>query len=93
MRTDPLLDLSSFVMLWAFIIFWVMPGARGRYMIPAYPFMALMLARIFEVGFRGQGMSQTSFQKKFSVLLERLFRLQWKGWILLACLWGAGILS
>jgi 4-amino-4-deoxy-L-arabinose transferase-like glycosyltransferase len=47
-RDDSYLRLSLIVVGCNFLMLWLMPGAKGRYLMPAYPFFAAALAALVE---------------------------------------------
>ena len=47
-RADPYLRLSLAVLGWSFVMLWFMPGAKSRYLMPAFPFFAAALAVLIE---------------------------------------------
>lgn len=68
------LFLFAFIMIAAnFPLYWLLPGARVRYILPVGPFVAIMLACLFEwyqqEAARDPGI-QTFFKKFFVVLLS-----------------------
>jgi 4-amino-4-deoxy-L-arabinose transferase-like glycosyltransferase len=40
--------LAAMAVLWSVVVFWLMPGGKGRYAMPAYPFAAAALAMAIE---------------------------------------------
>jgi len=91
-REEPLLKLSIYVSLWAFLAMWLMPGAHGRYMIPVYPFLAILLASTLTVGlavyFKSPG---SRMREKIFLRLTQAFIERPAGWILLICLFSISI--
>ena len=90
---DPLLRLSAAVTLWAFFLLWFMPGAKGRYFMPALPFLALLLAQTVECSaFVFSKLRPTSGLHRLRTRLRRVFVESWVGWAVLAVLWCAVVL-
>lgn len=89
---DSFLGLSLTVSLWAFIVLWLLPGAKGRYLMPAYPFMAVLLAHVLSAS--RPALDRVGRCAPWSSLrswVERLFVDAWWGWIAVAWLWAAGL--
>ncbi|MBN2564429.1 MAG: hypothetical protein JXB46_01840 [Candidatus Eisenbacteria bacterium] len=92
-RTDPLHRLSVAVSVWTFLILWLMPGAKGRYMMPAYPFLAILLAHTVEASGRVlAGARQTGLLPRLRRWLRAAFVEGWVGWAAAAAVWTAGML-
>jgi hypothetical protein len=90
--SDSFLRLAAAVSIWSVALFWIMPGAKGRYLLPAYPFMAILIAHTLEgLTKTAQGVTN-GFTGILFFRMERAFVRRRIGWILLILLWGIGIL-
>jgi len=90
LRMDPFLRLTSAIALWSIGLLWIMTGAKGRYLFPSLPFLAVLIAHTIESplalirgikGFTPErliGMARSAF-------VERGM-----GWVMASLLWGIG---
>ncbi len=86
-QQDPLLKLALAISIWAFFIFWLMPGAKGRYLFPVYPFFALLLASTMETGLPVfSGIRLSGLPRRFSRFMNQIFIHKQTGWIFLISL-------
>jgi 4-amino-4-deoxy-L-arabinose transferase-like glycosyltransferase len=93
LRSDSLLRLSVSVTLWGFFVLLMMPGAKGRYMMPVYPFAAVVLAHVLESAAPAFGrLRSVRFFRWVERVLARAFIDAWWGWAALAAAWGVGLL-
>ena len=91
-RDVPLLKLSIYISLWAFVVMWLMPGAKGRYMIPVYPFLAIILAWTLTAGLAVYFKNRDSMiRKKILIRLNKAFIEGPAGWIIIICLFSISI--
>lgn len=91
-RENAALRLCLGILLWGFVLFWLMPGAKGRYLIPVYPFVSALVALTLE-GASLAGPSSRSIQKildgRTCRFLRRSFVETRTGWGIAALAWSA----
>lgn len=91
-RENAALKLCLGISLWGFVLFWFMPGAKGRYLIPVYPFVSALVALTLE-GASFAGPSSRSIQKildgRACRFLRRSFVETRTGWGIAALAWSA----
>lgn len=89
-RSIATLQVCLTVSVWAFFLFWLMPGAKGRYLIPVCPFLSVLAVLTLQ--------STCSAEEPGPIFLTRAFRSLEKvfvegssGWAVVALLWSAAL--
>jgi 4-amino-4-deoxy-L-arabinose transferase-like glycosyltransferase len=90
-RENAALRLCLAMSFWGFVLFWFMPGAKGRYLIPVYPFLSVLIALTLE----SASIESTSVILKLpayaSRFLNKLFVEGWTGWASLGLFWAGAL--
>lgn len=89
-RSCPSLQLCLAVSLWGFFLFWLMPGAKGRYLIPVYPFLSVLVVLTVERVSSAETPLQALTGRPFR-FLGHLFVEGWSGWAVVALLCSAAL--
>ncbi len=83
-QQDQLIKLATAISIWALFIFWLMPGSKGRYVFPVYPFFSLLLAAMMETGRPVfLNIPPSGLTKRISLFMKQMFIQKQTGWILL----------
>jgi len=90
-RKDPLLELSWTVSAWILLLFWFMPGGKGRYLLPAYPFLAVLIADALGMWASSTHGRRVARRRTVHGFFQRALVDRSTGWIFLVLLWAGGV--
>ena len=90
-RMDPFLRLAATSALWSFGILWIMTGAKGRYLFPCYPLLAVLIAWTLETPLPGLTRVMDSIPARLLSAARDAFIRRGTGWVKLSLLWAIGL--
>ena len=82
--------LFVFSFCWVFPVFWLIPGGLPRYLHPAFPFVAVLLAHTLKIAL--PLFSGPKHPAPGKGVLHRILFHKWTGWITLVTLWAFTLL-
>ncbi len=89
-RSTVTLRVCFAVSLWGLLLFWFMPGAKGRYLIPVYPFLSVLAVLTLESASSTEAPGPVVATRAFR-FLEKFFVEGSSGWAVVALLWSAAL--
>jgi 4-amino-4-deoxy-L-arabinose transferase-like glycosyltransferase len=82
------LRLAVAVSLWSASLLWLMPGAKGRYFLPGFVFLALLCGYILACGYAALHHTTTRLTTRLLSLIRKTCSDRGTAWLVLGLSWG-----
>src|SRR5262245_59165775 len=88
-RRQSSLRLAVAVSLWSAVLLWLMPGAKGRYCLPGFAFLAVLCGYILACGCAAVQHTTTRLTTRLLGLVRETCINRGTAWLVLGLAWGA----